>query len=246
MELTILGFMGGYPTNGVGTSAYLLKSDQFHLLIDVGSQAVLALEKHLDPLDLDAVLLTHYHPDHIADLGVLQHVFLLKQRGDSNQNKLLPVYGHTESDLERLRESEGGSRAVDYTGNEAIEIGPFSISFLKTIHPVPCYALAITEKSTGKKFVFSADSGYLDEFIPFTQDADLFLADANLFAGQEGHHAHMTSTEVGEIAEQARVKKLVLTHLPPAGNWNQLLNEAKTAAPSVDVTLAVKDHTIKI
>ena len=55
MELTILGCMGGYPTKDVGTTAYLLTSDDFRLLIDVGSNALLSLEHHLDPLDLDAL-----------------------------------------------------------------------------------------------------------------------------------------------------------------------------------------------
>ena len=66
MKLTILGFMGGYPAKGVGTTAYLLESENFRLLIDVGSNAILALERHLDPKLLDAVILTHYHPDHIG------------------------------------------------------------------------------------------------------------------------------------------------------------------------------------
>ncbi len=44
MELTILGCMGGYPTKDVGTTAYLLTSDDFKLLIDVGSNALLSLE----------------------------------------------------------------------------------------------------------------------------------------------------------------------------------------------------------
>lgn len=238
MELTILGFMGGYPTNGIGTTAYLLESAGYRLLIDVGSNAVLALEKHLDPIDLDAVILTHYHPDHIADMGVLQHVFLIKQRTDGAEKKILPIYGHTESDLHTLRENEGASKGVDYSGKEPIEIGPFRIDFLKTIHPVPCYALAITEKESGKKLVFSADSGYLEGFVSFAKDADLFLADTNLYKGSEGHHAHMTSLEVGQIAERAGVKKLVLTHLPPEQDWQKLVAEAAAAAPSVEVSLA--------
>lgn len=246
MELTILGFMGGYPTNGIGTTSYLLTAGDFRLLIDVGSQAVLTLEKHMDPLDVDAVILTHYHPDHIADLGVLQHVFLLKQRTDGKEKRILPIYGHAESSLHPLRDNEGASQGIDYTGDQPIEIGPFQIDFLKTIHPVPCYALAITEKETKKKFVFTGDSGYLEDFISFTKDADLFLADANLYRGQEGHHAHMTSQEVGEIAEKAQVNELILTHLPPNGDWQKLLLEAKAAAPNVRVALAEKDQIIQI
>lgn len=246
MELTILGYMGGYPTKDVGTTAYLLRSDDFKLLIDVGSNALLSLEHHLDPLDLDAVILTHYHADHIADLGVLQYTFQLKEPAEGKLKKILPIYGHAESEFFRLLEMSGVSEGYAYAPAETLELGPFRIRFLKTIHPVPCYALRIEEIATGKVFVFGADSAYLAAFVPFVKDADLFLADANLFNGNELHHAHMTAGEVGAIAEEAAVKQLILTHLPQKGELSLLLDQAKEAAPSVSVTLAEKDRIITI
>lgn len=72
MKLTVLGCLGAYPYEGQGTSSYLLQADGFNLLLDAGSSTLVELEKELDPLDLDAVILSHYHRDHIADLGVLQ------------------------------------------------------------------------------------------------------------------------------------------------------------------------------
>lgn len=246
MELTILGCMGGYPTKDVGTTAYLLTSDDFRLLIDVGSNALLSLEHHLDPLDLDALILTHYHADHIADLGVLQYTFQLKEPAEGKAKKVLPIYGHTESEFFRLLEMTGVSEGIAYAPDETLELGPFRIRFLKTIHPVPCYALRIEEIATGKVFVFGADSAYLPAFVPFVKDADLFLADANLFNGNERHHAHMTAGEVGAIAEEAAVKQLILTHLPQKGELSVLLDQAKEAAPSVTVTLAEKDRIVTI
>ena len=70
MKLTVLGCLGAYPYEGQGTSSYLLQADGFNLLLDAGSSTLVELEKELDPLDLDAVILSHYHHDHIADLGV--------------------------------------------------------------------------------------------------------------------------------------------------------------------------------
>ena len=246
MEWTILGCMGGYPTKDVGTTAYLLTSDDFRLLIDVGSNALLSLEHHLDPLDLDALILTHYHADHIADLGVLQYTFQLKEPAEGKAKKVLPIYGHTESEFFRLLEMTGVSEGIAYAPDETLELGPFRIRFLKTIHPVPCYALRIEEIATGKVFVFGADSAYLPAFVPFVKDADLFMADANLFNGNERHHAHMTAGEVGAIAEEAAVKQLILTHLPQKGELSVLLGQAKEAAPSVSVTLAEKDRIVTI
>jgi ribonuclease BN (tRNA processing enzyme) len=244
MELTILGYMGGYPTKDVGTTSYLLTSGEYRLLIDAGSNALLTLEHHLDPLDLDAVILTHYHADHIADLGVLQYTFQLKEAAEGKKKKILPIYGHAESDFFKLLDMPNVSEGIAYQGEETLTVGPFRIQFMKTIHPVPCYAMRFEEINTGKVFVFGADSAYLPAFVPFVKEADLFLADTNLFNGNEGHPAHMTAAEVGSIAEAGEVKGLVLTHLPQKGDLNVLLEQARAAAPSVAVSLAAKHRII--
>ena len=238
MKITTLGCLGAYPYQGQGTTSFLLQSDGFNLLLDAGSGSLLQLEKVLDPLALDAVILSHYHHDHIADLGVLQYYWQLYPK--TTERRLLPIYGHNE-DLVHFESLTlaNVSQGFNYLAEESLEIGPFSITFMKTIHPVVCYAMRIVEKSTGKVFVFTGDSGYLEKFVEFTQDADLFLADTYLFAGNEQHFAHFTSKEAGEIARAASVKHLVLTHLPQFGDLKQLKQEAQQAAgEEINVSLA--------
>lgn len=82
MKLTVLGCLGAYPYKNQGTTSYLLQSDGFNLLIDAGSTTLVKLEEQLDPLALDAVILSHYHHDHIADLGVLQYYWQLHPEKD--------------------------------------------------------------------------------------------------------------------------------------------------------------------
>lgn len=107
--------------------------------------------------------------------------------------------------------------------------------------------MRIVERATGKVLVFTGDSGYLESFIPFAKEADLFLSDTYLFAGNERHKAHFTSKESGEIAKAAKVKKLVLTHLPQFGDLTQLENEAKEAAgEEIEVALAEVDKVFDI
>lgn len=238
MKITTLGCLGAYPYNGQGTTSFLIESEGYHLLLDAGSGTLLELEKVLNPLDLDAVIISHYHHDHIADLGVLQYYWQLYPK--TKERPLLPIYGHGEDPIafERLT-LPNVSQGYDYLHEKSLEIGPFLITFMKTIHPVICYAMRIVEKSTGKVFVFTGDSGYLEAFIDFTAEADLFLADTYLFAGNEKHFAHFTSKEAGEIAKAAWVKQLVLTHLPQHGDLTQLQKEAQEAAgAAVVVSLA--------
>lgn len=248
MKLTILGFWGGYPTKNSGTSSYLLEADNFQLLIDVGSASLIALENHADLLKLDAVLLSHYHYDHIADLGVLQFTRQLKRtKNDLERAPLLPIYGH-QGDSENFNRltMDLVSEGIAYQEAETLYIGPFEIQFMKTLHPVECYAMRIVETKTGKTLIYTADSGYLPGFIPFSKDAEVLLADTNFFNGMENHRVHMTASEVGKIAKEAGIKKLILTHLPQEGDLELLKAQAINETPETEVILAEKDLIIEI
>ncbi|MGT2933765.1 MBL fold metallo-hydrolase [Streptococcus catagoni] len=216
MKITTLGSWGAYPYKDAGTTSYLLTSeDGFQLLMDAGSRALNELEKVISPLDLDAVIISHYHPDHVADLGVLRHYRQLYPKHLWNP-KILPIYGHNEDqhEFEKLTMPEVSvGVAYDVAGKQSI--GPFDITFIKTVHPVVCYAFRILERETGQILVFTADTGYFEALADFAQGSDLFLADVYLYEGNENHQAHLTSKEAGQIAAQAQVKKLVLTHIPP-------------------------------
>ncbi|WP_265458809.1 MBL fold metallo-hydrolase [Enterococcus sp. HY326] len=238
MKLTVLGYLGAYPYDGDGTTGFLLQSGEFNLLLDAGSGTLLQLQKYLDPLALDAVILSHYHHDHIADLGVLQYDWQLNPQ--RNQEKILPIHGHTEDSFHFNDLTLAGvSQGQPYYETDELNLGPFLVTFMKTIHPVPCYAMRFVEKSSGKVLVFTGDSGYLEKFNDFAKDADLFLADTYLFKGNERHKAHFTSLEAGEIAKAAEVKRLVLTHLPQFGDLKLLQAEAQAAAgPQIPVELA--------
>lgn len=216
VRLTTLGCLGAYPYQGEGTTSYLLTSqDGFRLLIDCGSGAVNALAKEVDPLDLDAVIISHYHPDHVADLGVLRHYRQLYPKHLWTP-KVLPIYAHDKDTYEFSRLSLSGvSEGHVYDIEKGEAIGPFDISFIQTVHPVVCYAMRIVERETGQVLVFTGDTGYFDALVPFSQGADLLLADVYLYEGSENHIAHLTSKEAGRIATEAGVKRLVLTHLPP-------------------------------
>ncbi|MGL4522666.1 MAG: MBL fold metallo-hydrolase [Bacilli bacterium] len=225
MRFTVLGFWGGFPEKNEATTGFLIEKDNFKLLLDCGSGVLSQLQNHCSPLELDAVLLTHYHHDHIADIGPLQYARLILKQGATNVPSL-PIYGHDEDALhfEALNHKED-THAVAYDPNQLLQIGPFTLSFLKTVHPVTCYAVSITDGKN--KVTFTADSSYRSEFIDFAKDSDLFVCECNLYAHQSGEsNGHMNSTEAGTIAQAANVSELLLTHFPHVGNIEQLRTEA--------------------
>ncbi|WP_057893494.1 MBL fold metallo-hydrolase [Lacticaseibacillus brantae] len=237
MQIDILGYYGGYPANGVGTSAYLVRSGDYALLMDAGSQALLALEKLMSPADLDAVLLTHYHHDHTADVGVLQYNRQLSP--DKSKVSPLPIYGHTMDPLNFASLTFGPfTKAMGYTADSRLTLGPFDLSFLATEHPVPAFAVRITERSSGKTLVNTSDTRMFAGLRPFATGADLLLADANFLADKPEPKWHLTAPEAGQLAAAANVKQLVLTHLPQTVDLQLMKTQAQVAAGEVPVTLA--------
>src|SRR5690625_2660784 len=95
MKVTIIGFWGGYPAAGGATSAYLVEEKDFKLLVDAGSGSLSKLQKYINISDLDAVIVSHYHHDHVADIGVLQYAKLVGSYV-TGEKDILPIYGHTE------------------------------------------------------------------------------------------------------------------------------------------------------
>ncbi|MGL5342998.1 MAG: MBL fold metallo-hydrolase [Lactococcus garvieae] len=236
MKLTALGVWGGYPTRDAGTTSYLLQSEEgFNLLLDAGSRAVTELEHELSPNDLDAIILSHYHEDHIADLGALRQYRQLQ----TVKPEMLPIYGHQENEYEFSKLSlENVSEGIAYDVENGISIGPFDIQFLKTVHPVICYAMRIVERATGQVLIYTGDTGYFAELVDFSKDADILLADVYFFKDKAKVPNHLSRVEAGEIAAQANVKKLILTHLPQVGDLQVLREEAQEAAGNIPVDLA--------
>jgi ribonuclease BN (tRNA processing enzyme) len=227
MKMTIIGYWGGYPKKNGASSGYLLEHDGFHLLLDCGSGVLSKLQNVIQPENLDAVLLSHYHPDHIADIGVLQHARLI-QGLLGKQMQSLPIYGHPFDQAEFSKLTyKNITTGVAIDPAQTLALGPFHITFLKTGHPAVCFAMRI--EAGGKTFVYTGDGSYQPELIDFCREADFLLCECNFYGNQDGKQAgHMNSIEAGELAEKAGVKQLCLTHLPHYGDISELLREAKT------------------
>src|SRR5690625_5233608 len=73
MKITVIGHWGGYPAPNGATSSYMIEKDGFTLVVDLGSGALSKLQDYKHVNDIDAVILSHYHHDHVADVGVLQY-----------------------------------------------------------------------------------------------------------------------------------------------------------------------------
>ncbi|CCQ93970.1 conserved hypothetical protein [[Clostridium] ultunense Esp] len=244
LKWTILGFWGAYPEADSATSTYLLEAEGYRLLVDCGSGAVSRLQRHLSIQDLDALILSHYHHDHIADVGVLQYAMLI-QNQLGNRKKPLPIYGHRHDirNFNALTFAEY-TTGVSITEDQTIRIGPFEVSFCPTTHPV--YCLAMRFNHNGKSLVYTADTEWSEPLVEFARNADLLVCEANLYNHQWGKvGGHLTAGQAGALAAKARVKSLLLTHFPHYGDLETLATQAKETYGG-PVALARQDMVLSL
>lgn len=225
MKLTVIGCWGAYPAAGGATSGYLFEKNGFRLLVDCGSGVLSRLQQFIKVEELDAVILSHYHHDHVADIGPLQYAFLV-QNTINETRKVLPIYGH-EGDTDMFAKlSHQFTKGYAYTPESSLQIGPFTIDFQKTNHPVVCYGMRISDGE--HTVVYTADTSYFPEWRLFADQADLLITDTNFYKGMDGSEpGHMTSEEAARIANEANVDRLWLSHLPHFGQLSKLKQEAE-------------------
>ncbi|WP_163580660.1 MBL fold metallo-hydrolase [Gracilibacillus saliphilus] len=241
MRIIPLGIWGGYPKANGATSSFLIEEDGFYLLLDCGSGVLASLQNYISIQQLDAVIITHYHHDHMADVGALHYAKLIQNQLTDNP-KTLSIYAHDRDDQFHSLTYKEHTQAYNVT--QTSQIGPFTLETTETNHPV--YCLAIRLEAKGKSVVFTADTGWKESLISFSQNTDILVSEANLYQEYEGKiPGHMSGRQAGILAEKAVAKQLILTHLPHFGNIQYILEEAKQTYTN-QATIAVVGQSIVI
>ncbi|SER92864.1 MBL fold metallo-hydrolase [Salipaludibacillus aurantiacus] len=228
MKITVIGYWGAYPEANEATSCFLLEEGNTNILLDCGSGAVSKLQNYKALKDINAVILSHYHHDHAADLGVLTYSRVV----DINLNKTdqpLNIFAHEKDKKEYSKLGKPPYTNVQpYNGGSKVEVGPFTLQFQQTAHSAPCYAMKIRSEKSPGTLVYTADTSYDENLSPFCRDADLLIAETSFYAGQDAaSFGHMTSSEVARLASNSGCKSVLLSHLPHFGNHHQLLEETE-------------------
>jgi ribonuclease BN (tRNA processing enzyme) len=224
MKVTILGQWGAYPKAGEATAGYLLEHENEKILIDCGSGVLAQLQKYIKLSELSAVIVSHTHFDHIADLGCLQYACLI----DTDlglRTSALPIYIADESNNNKFITMIGTDlRSISV--QETLYISGLHFSFVKTFHEA--YCLAVKVQFHNKVFVYTADTFYDESLIDFCASANLLIAETSFYKQfpDAKKYGHMNSSEVGSLALKANVGKLILTHLPHFGELDRLALEA--------------------
>lgn len=236
MKVHVVGSSGTFPEPGNPASGYVIEHGSTRVWCDAGPGTFMSLP--LDPNLIDAVVISHAHPDHCSDLTAAYHAWTFGPEPRDPVPLVAP-----QSVWERLtafidKEPECFEFTPALNGGDAT-FGDISISFVETEHPVPTVG-SRWETESGRTLFFTADTGPGGHWRDHAQDVDVLLSEAAYQGATEDktYPHHLTAGEAGAIAREVRAKRLVLTHIPPYLDKVKSVAEAEVVFDR-PVTLAV-------
>lgn len=231
MKLTILGSGTCVPAIKRGSPANFLEFGKVKALVDCGSGTLRQIIKAgLDYKNIDIALFTHFHSDHISDLNVFIQALNWTPGFDRKKDLILvgPI-GFKKFYESYLKPVSGTPRPNTYKIKikeikKKLIFKNFSVECTKTIHSDTSIAYKFIEK--GKTLVISGDCDYDDKLANFSKNADMLMLECS-FPDTMKSEGHLISRECGLIAQQAKAKKLILTHLYPTSPERIRLNQTR-------------------
>ena len=245
LTVTVLGSAGTYAQADNPCTGYLVRTESTTVWLDCGPGTLGALQQHVALGDIDAIVVSHQHPDHWLELPVLRNAarYVLGI-------ERLPVYGTAGTRAMFEHVSGGKVDPVEWTvitdGSE-ITIGDIELTFSATDHPVE--TLAVRAEAHHRTFAYSADTGPAWSFGALDPEGvgfDLAFCEATLAEADAGAVQHLTGSQAGRMARAAGVRRLALTHLYEDAGPDRA--EAAAAAGAFDgpVEVALPGHEFTV
>jgi ribonuclease Z len=233
-----LGVAAAQPTAEHDNSYLAVVRDERYWLIDcAGNPIGRLMQAGLDPLNIEGLILTHFHPDHVYGLpALLLGLFVMGIEQTRPRQQTLPVFARPTvlkqvEALVGLFDYQDWVWALPITYHEVVpEVGAlvtrnadFEITAAPSRHSLPSLALRFDVRRQDRSFVYSSDTLPCIEVERLARGADLLIHEAT-GAG----HGHSSAADAAALAQRAGVNRLVLIHYPIEGS-DKLLEAAGNA-----------------
>lgn len=249
MEVVTLGTGAALAGPNDACSGRLVRAGGARILVDCGHGVVGKLQATGDTFRLDAVVLSHLHADHCADLTSLYWGYrlsgvarafplLLPETQIPRLEAILGAFGLPVDQVERVFQ-------LREVGPEApVAIGAARLTFARGDHSVPTVGIRIEEP--GASFMFTGDAASIEPLVGLARGVDLLVSEATMDGDSydPANPVHLTPAMAAELARRAGARRLSLTHIWPSHDKQKLLRQARAVFPNTD--LAVPGETVRV
>ncbi len=212
LEIIPLGTGAAFALPDQAQSGYLIRAGDSAVSLDLGAGTFNRLLGQIDPIHLDAVVISHLHPDHLADL-LAARIYMAYGPGVGH-----PLEVHAPPGLmERLEaivdgDSWAGITAHDLpTGGGVLERGDLTIRHAEVPHLPPTHAVRV--EHGGRSITYGADCRPNDALAALADGTDILVAECSFGTSEIPEGAmHMNAEAAGEIARRAGARRLLLVH----------------------------------
>jgi len=246
--LTTLGGSSAAISVGQGCAGYLIEHANTTVVLDLGPNTLLELRKHTDLRTLDALVISHLHMDHVFDALALRDTLVaISPRREQPLPVWLPTDGidlfakaaaifAAPQDRDTYFAETHDLREVD--PSLPLTVGGLTITFARTVHAVPCWAMRVSPRDGSGDLVYTADTSDIAGLVDFAQGAKVVISEATYAEtpAPEVSRSHISAEEAGILAQTIGAETLVLTHI-----WEQTGPEAQRtrAAAAFTGTIAI-------
>ncbi|WP_099331516.1 MBL fold metallo-hydrolase [Actinomyces minihominis] len=248
MKLTILGATGSMSGPSSPSSSYLVQADgvddktgekrTYSIVLDMGPGSFGELWNHIDPQEVDGLFISHGHADHLAD--VISYYVFLKWHPEGSKPALLTA--GPPGIFERIMQIDGYATTEEMEGcfafeplsaGHVIRVGPMTITAFPGYHSVESYGFRIegpsSEDSGVVTIAYTGDTDSCEQMTEMAQGVDILLAECGFTEELQTRGIHLTGVRAGELATEANVKHLVLTHIQPWTDPEVARTEARSS-----------------
>ena len=223
MEITVVGSGTVVPRPERRQSCVVVRTEIETLVFDLGAGSVTGMvAAGLDPFAVDRIFFTHFHPDHTVDAVHL--LFAMNYGTDKPRTRPLhvtgpePFQGFWSSVTGAWGEWMEGdfpilTRELPHSCDAPIELDGHDLTWAPAVHRPESIAYRLDGESDA--FVYTGDTEYSASVVDLARGADTLLIECS-FPDDAPVPGHLTPSGVARMANEAGVRRVVVTHLYPA------------------------------
>jgi ribonuclease BN (tRNA processing enzyme) len=220
LSLTVLGAGPAYTDRpGSSGAAYLVQSRESTVLLDLGQGSFPRLAAAIEPSTLEAVIVSHLHPDHFIDLVPLRH-YLAYQFHPGRRVRVIAPAGLADR-IDALHARPGfTAEALDvesfdgHAGAGAVAIGDLCLEARRVTHTDDSHAVRLAPDAGGPGLVYSGDCGRAEDLAPLIHPGDTLLVEISFGIGPVPAGAlHLDAPGIAGLLRATQPGQVLLTHI---------------------------------